>query len=100
MRKMICAVVLSAFAAVPALAKEAPSATDQARDAAAAEVTTPRTVYVCDSSAMTRRAFAREFGSIEFVKAEAAVASNEAWTAPKCIKASEARRLKKLASTR
>lgn len=100
MRKLICAVVLSAIAAVPALANEAPSATTQARDAAATEAATPRAVYVCDTSAMTRRAFAREFGAVEFVKAEAAVASTEAWTAPKCIKASEARRLKKLASTR
>ena len=69
------------------------------RDAAATAPPKPaRTVYVCDSSAMTRRAFAREFGSADFVTAEQAAAKGAVWKAPKCISRSEARRLKQLAS--
>jgi len=99
MRIVICAAVLSALLAGPALSKETPNANGQAVDAAQT-AKAPRTVYICDNSAMTRRAFAREFGSVEFVKAEAVAAKGEAWAAPKCITASEARRLKQLASTR
>ena len=89
MRLMICAIALSAVAAVPALAKDAPAAT---------ETTKPtRTVYVCDNSAMTRRAFAREHGATEFVTAKDAAAKGKAWAAPKCIKPAEARKLRDLA---
>lgn len=89
MRLMICAIALSAVAAVPALAKDAPAAT---------ETTKPtRTVYVCDNSAMTRRAFAREHGGTEFVTAKDAAAKGEAWAAPKCIRPAEARKLRDLA---
>jgi hypothetical protein len=89
MRLMTCALVLSALAAGPTFAKEAAPAT-------APEKAT-RTVFVCDNSAMTRRAFAREYGRVEFVTAEKAAAKGAAWTAPKCITPAEARRLKQLA---
>lgn len=98
MRIVVCAAVLSALLAGPALSKT-PNANDQAVNAAQTAKAS-RTVYICDNSAMTRRAFAREFGAIEFVKAEAVAAKGEAWAAPKCMTASEARRLKQLASTR
>jgi len=90
MRLMICAFALSALAAGPALAKEATPATTPEKVA--------RSVYVCDNSAMTRRAFTREFGSMEFVTAEKAAAKGAAWTAPKCITPAEARKLKQLAT--
>lgn len=93
MRLMICALALSAVAAVPAFATDTPAkkAEEQQQQPAS------RTVYVCDNSAMTRRAFAREHGAIEFVTAEAAAAKGKAWTAPKCMTPAEARRLKELA---
>lgn len=89
MRLIVCAFVLSALAAGPALSKEASPATAAAKAA--------RTVYVCDGSAMTRRAFTREFGSMEFVTAEKAAAKGATWTAPKCVTPAEARKLKQLA---
>lgn len=91
MRMIICAAVLSALAVGPAASSE--NAKTRATSAEAG-----RTVYICDNSAMTRRAFAREFGKTEFVKAEAAVVKGERWSAPKCMTAREARRLKQLAS--
>ena len=97
MRTLIYALVLAAASAVPALAEQATSAASRASDASARAA---RTVYVCDASAMTKRAFVRQFGSVEFVKAEAVVAKGEAWSAPKCMTANEARRLKQLASLR
>lgn len=97
MRLLMCAFAVIAVSAGPALAEQATSAASRASDASARAT---RTVYVCDASAMTKRAFAREFGSVEFVKAEAVVAKGEAWTAPKCVTANEARRLKQLASLR
>lgn len=91
MRLMICALALSAVAAVPALAKDTPAKTEAQQKPAA------RTVYVCDNSAMTRRAFTREHGAMEFVTAEAAASKGQAWTAPKCMTPAEAKRLKELA---
>lgn len=90
MRILICAGVLSALAAGPAVSSESAKTNTAAAEA-------ERTVYICDNSAMTRRAFAREFGKTEFVKAEAAAAKGQRWAAPKCMTAREARRLKQLA---
>ena len=61
-----------------------------------------RTVYICDTSAMTRRAFTREFGAVEYVTAAQAAAKDATWQAPKCMKPTEARKLrgKQLASAR
>jgi hypothetical protein len=89
MRPMICAIALSMVAAAPALAKDAPAPTETTKPA--------RTVYVCDNSAMTRRAFEREHGGAEFVTAKDAATKGEAWAAPKCIKPAEARKLRDLA---
>lgn len=89
MRLIICAATLSALAALPAVAKDAPAKTETTEPA--------RSVYVCDSSAMTRRAFTREHGATEFVTAEQAAAKGEAWNKPKCIKPAEARKLKEMA---
>ena len=95
MRSMICALAVSVIAAGPALATDSPAKADQQKPQPQAAA---RTVYVCDNSAMTRRAFAREHGKTEFVTAEAAAAAKgETWTAPKCMKPAEARRLKELA---
>ena len=88
MRKLFCALVLAAVSAAPAIAaQEAPPAD------------TGRTLYICDASAMTKRAFAREFGRAEFVTAEQ-VREGGNWDAPKCITRSEARKLKQLASNK
>jgi len=57
---------------------------------------TGKLLYVCDGSARTERAFAREFGEARFVKAEDVVAQGEAWTAPRCITQSEMRRLRQI----
>lgn len=97
MRLLMFTLAVVALTTGSAVAEQATSAVSRASDASAR---TARTVYVCDASAMTKRAFAREFGAVEFVKAEAVVAKGDAWTAPKCITASEARRLKQLASLR
>ena len=98
MRIVICAAVLAAFA-VPAMAKDAPSASASAADAVQ-QAKPARSVYVCDNSAMTRRGFAREFGAVEYVTASEAKAQGEAWVAPKCITRSEARRLQKALAAR
>ncbi len=97
MRTLICALVLATTSAAPALAEQAANAAARASDASARAA---RMVYVCDASTMTKRAFARQFGAVEFVKAEAVVAKGEAWSAPKCMTANEARRLKQLAGLR
>jgi hypothetical protein len=97
MRLVFCTVMISAFAAGSALAAQAPAA-GAAAPAGEASAKPSRTVFICDTSAETRRGFSREYGKAEFVKAEAAAAKGEAWTAPKCVTAAEARKLRKLAS--
>lgn len=101
---MRIALLAVAFAALAggALANEPPNAQSQAKDAAA-DARPAKVLYVCEDNAMTRRAFAREFGAAEFVTAEAVRADGKAWAAPKCITSAEARRLKaekRLASAR
>jgi hypothetical protein len=98
MRILICALAASALAAGAAQAHQAPVVAEPAKAPAAAKAPS-RTVYICDESDLTRRSFAREFGSAQFVTAkEAAAAKGETWSAPKCITAAEARRLRQLAS--
>lgn len=92
MRTTLCTVIVSALAAGSALAAPAPAAPARATDAAAKP---SRTVYICDETQVTRRAFERQFGTQEFVKAEQAAAKGQAWSAPKCITAAEARKLKR-----
>lgn len=101
MRMIVCMAALAALAAGTAAAKEPLSAQSAAKDTAATDKA-PKVLYVCEDSAMTRRAFAREFGSIEFVKAADVRSAGEAWSAPKCITSTEARKLKaqRLASAR
>lgn len=103
MRIAICAAALVALGAGAALAKEPPNARSAAKDAVATETSgAPKTLYVCEDNALTRRGFAREFGQMEFVTAKDARADGEAWSAPKCITGAEARKLKalRLSSTR
>lgn len=99
MRSIALGLALAALATAPALANDAASASEAGKDAAA-QVSNDRerVLYVCDRSELTRRGFAREFGSIEFVTADAATAKGEAWTAPRCISKSEMLRLRKLES--
>jgi predicted dehydrogenase len=105
MRIMLCIAAVASLGAAPALAQEpakaanAPAHGKEAVVQASAAEKTAREVYICDSSAETRRGFAREFGSAEFVTAEEA-ASAEAWAAPRCMTPAEARKLKQLASAR
>jgi predicted lipoprotein with Yx(FWY)xxD motif len=93
MRIIVSALALSALAGA-AFAGQAPSAAEAGKDALS-QGKSPRTVYVCDDDAMTRRAFAREHGQVEFVTAKQAQAKGEAWAQPKCITSAEARRLQK-----
>ncbi|HEX2559040.1 hypothetical protein [Phenylobacterium sp.] len=99
MRSIALGLALAALATVPALAKDASSATDAGRNAMAQASTndSARVLYVCDRSDLTRRGFAREFGSAEFVTADRA-AKGEAWSAPRCISRPEMMRLKKIQS--
>jgi len=101
MRTTICGLVL-ALTASAAVAGQTPSATVAGTDAVATTTasTAPRTLYVCDNNALTRRAFAREFGSVEFVTAEEAQTTTGAWTSPKCISNVEARRLRNQLASR
>lgn len=103
MRILATLAALAALSAGSALAKEAPNVRDAAKDAA---VTTAqqggKVLYICDDTAMTRRAFAREFGQVEFVTADDVRANERGWSAPKCITSVEAKRLegKRFASAR
>ncbi len=99
MRTFICIGALAMFTAAPALANEparAATASDAARPAAAVAGKAARSVYVCDRSAMTRRSFAREFGVADFVSAADAKVAD--WAGVRCMTASEASKLKRLAS--
>jgi len=93
MRIIASALALAALAG-SAFAGQAPSAAEAATDALS-ESKAPRTLYVCEGDAMTRRAFAREYGQVEFVTAKQAQAKGAAWAQPKCITSAEARRLQK-----
>ncbi|MES2723888.1 MAG: hypothetical protein V4656_12115, partial [Pseudomonadota bacterium] len=55
-----------------------------------------RKVFVCDNEDLTRRSFARAYGSVEFVTADEAVKSDAAWTGARCMRSSEHMRLKRL----
>jgi len=97
MRMLIGGFLVAAIMVGPVAAKEAANASSAARDVVATTSSpTPRVVYVCDRSSMTRRAFAREHGQAEFVTAEVAARRGEAWASPKCMSESEARRLRRL----
>ncbi|WP_293679681.1 hypothetical protein [uncultured Phenylobacterium sp.] len=88
MRMLLCAVALAALSATAAAAAE---------KAQPAEAESGRTLFICDTSAMTKRAFTREFGKVEFVTA-AQVRKGGSWDAPKCITPAEARKLKQVAT--
>ncbi|WP_334165166.1 hypothetical protein [Phenylobacterium sp.] len=104
MRMVLCVAAAAALLAGPALAHEpakaanAPAAGRDAVSGAQAAWET-REVYICDSSPLTRRGFAREFGSAEFVTAEAVV-RGDVDGGPRCMTRAEARKLKRLASAR
>lgn len=100
MRVIVCAIALAALSAGSALATETPDAARHAKEAVAVEGRAERTLYICENDAMTRRAFTREFGAVEFVTAEEAAARGQSWDAPKCITSYEARKLKQLASAK
>jgi predicted dehydrogenase len=93
MRAVMLALVLGAATVASAQAQPAANATSAGKDAVAQQ-RAARTLYICDTSAETRRGFAREFGAAEYVSAAEATAKGGEWAAPKCIKQSEARRLK------
>jgi hypothetical protein len=91
--------VVAGGAATASEPSRATSANTHGRDALtqAGPSKSVREVYICDSSSQTRRSFAREFGSAEFVSAQAA-AKPQAWNAPRCMTRSEARKLWQAAS--
>ncbi len=100
MKTFVCTVALALLSAGAVHAAEASNAPTGQATLSSDTAKSPRLVYVCEADAATRRAFIREFGSAGFVSAEQARAKGEAWNAPRCISASQARRLKQLASAR
>jgi hypothetical protein len=92
MRLILITAALCVASAAGAGERPAPNATSAGKDAVA-QTASPRTLYVCDTSNLTRRAFAREYGSAEYVTAAEATAKGQSWAAPKCITPAEARRL-------
>ena len=61
-----------------------------------------RVVFVCDTSAETRRSWLREHGELTFVSAEdlaRAQAAKETWSTPRCITAAELQRYESAWST-
>ena len=95
MRGIALAAAIATLAASSAIAADTPSAPAAAKNAVqTAGATSSRVLYICDGSALTRRGFAREHGSAEFVTADAAARKGDPWAAPKCISPAEARKLK------
>ena len=97
MRMFLLGISTVLLAATGAVAHEAKPAAAAAKDAAAqvADSSEGRALYVCDTSAATRRAFSRAHGEVRFVKAEEAL-RGEAWASPRCITAAEFQRYKRL----
>lgn len=94
------AVLLILGAAAPALAGQTPGAVP--RTQAQTQVQTPvalhasaghRAVMICDTDAATRAAYTRDFGAPPvFISARQAIdvrQTRDAWTAPRCMTASE-----------
>lgn len=79
-----------------ALAATAATAAEMSAASGPGEGSKARAVYVCDASQVTKRAFAREFGQARFVKASDVLQPGAAWSAPRCISASELRRLRQM----
>lgn len=97
MRIMICALAMAAASSGAALAADAPSNGEPSLASDSAKLS--RFVYICDATPAARRAFSRQFGAAEFVKAVDVKAKGDTWVTPKCITPGEARKLK-LASAR
>lgn len=88
---------IALLAAAVALSAGGAALADQTARAPTTEAQ-PRVVYVCDTSAATRRSWVLEHGSIAFVTAEdlrRAEATKETWTAPRCITAGELNRYRR-----
>ena len=98
MRIVLCASVLILAAGAASAKQPTASNAQHAATNATQASQAARVVYICDKSAMTRRGFAREFGSVEFVTADDARARAGSWSAPKCMNSAEARRLQRMAS--
>jgi hypothetical protein len=95
LRGIALAAAIATLVAPAAVAADTPNASATASNASqTAASKSSRVLYICDGSAMTRRGFAREHGSAEYVTAEAAAQKGAGWTAPKCISPAEARKLK------
>lgn len=92
MRRLICALVMAAASAGAAVAADAPSNGEPGLASDAARLS--RFVYICDATPAARRAFSRQFGAAEFVKAADVRAKGDTWITPKCITPGEARKLK------
>ncbi|HYG26128.1 MAG TPA: hypothetical protein VD906_04415 [Caulobacteraceae bacterium] len=86
---MVFALALSLVAGA---AVAAPTTTESGQTEAAR-----RALYICDGSSETRRALVRLHGSAEYVSAEEALAA-QGWETPRCMKASEFRRLQSMLS--
>lgn len=96
MRRIVIGFAFAALVSTPALAEAVKPASSTAVDVAAREaISTPRTLYICDASDLTRRSFERQHGAMQFVKADKAAAKGEAWNAPRCMTSSEYYRLRR-----
>lgn len=95
LRGIALVAAIATLVASAAFAADTPNAPAAGTNTAqTATVKSSRVLYVCDGSAMSRRGFAREHGSVEYVTAEAAAQKGGRWATPKCISPAEARKLK------
>lgn len=92
MRVVICALAIATISSTAAIAADAPSTGEAVL--ASDSVRAPRMLYICDATPAAKRAFAREFGAVEYVKAADVKAKGDTWVTPKCITPAEARRLR------
>ena len=96
MRTVLLAIAASALLGGLAHAQEKSGATPGAANAAGAQRAAPigKVLYICDEEERAWRVFSRDLGTPDFITAEQVRADkSKAWREPKCITASELRRL-------
>ena len=96
MRMVLLAIAAATLLGGVAQANDNPSAMRHGKNLADRAPAEPviKVLYVCDEDELSWRAFSRDLGTPEFVTADQVRAENgKAWTAPRCITATELRRL-------
>ncbi len=91
-------VLAGAIVALSLLASE-PAAIGDLVDASATQATAAKPLVVCNRDEASRRAFRRQYGSVEFVTARDVVDSRgdgQAWATPRCITPAEFVKLRRM----